>query len=850
MPTSFASAAHKVTSVLPASSDRLTVADFMPADMSKDGLAIEKYFDCRELMAWAAQQLRAEKIGPNADKVVPAPIRVAPENYAEKLRGSGIVIGRNDNVSMTELTVDQLNSQRKDTRFRLLHVTSDKPSESYWVAVAAAKTGRLIRDSIKLVIKADGKGGYYAVTPTGAKITDAVTFAGHQTFGGYAVADAMKDGERYHGMVYGTGTGKSYIMIALALATGQGGVFAVPNEAQINQLKADILTLDPDVGDGGIVTSEQIAPGKEAEFLLNHRLGKPKYIIVSHNDLKRFANADVAKVFSSNSSKGSTSKFDGLSPDFLKSILNDVPWFVDEAHEASPQALEKLRDGYLLRNPDGKTPPNGCQILAITATWIERLDKIFGEPRVKLDLHYALKELRAFREIKIDAIGVESENIDDQVFAFLTDYYGTLTHIEEDNTPESDQKYISMKNISVHPAVAAFRRKSMDGVAEKILARNEVARYEQINMAFMKDPVLLAAVAKAYQQVHDGTYPRLEDLTVQASEMRAATRIRALWRIENEISKHALTPPVPKTIDFNDDYVQEHFQKMIPPHLRHDRTADASWQQVDLPEEARKTLRSKIANVLTRKLVGTFFDSSPNLVRADQVAGTLEGKLTALAKEAAGSKLDPSHSALLTAANDPNSDVHRRLCKLLAPLADKEKILEDLKAGKISSLIISEDSINIVQFPEASYATFVPPGDSEEAARTASRINEGLHVQIIGDSELATGYSNSDILSVQRGIANSIVEAIIRATQMLGRCMRAKDRIAFATDIVLGPLARFLNKNLEDGRPFLMKDVASELFSDLTKIYSRRFTGGRQAHALRPEKRRAHQPKTAQRLTA
>jgi hypothetical protein len=303
--------------------------------------------------------------------------------------------------------------------------------------------------------------------------------------------------------------------------------------------------------------------------------------------------------------------------------------------------------------------------------------------------------------------------------------------------------------------------------------------------------------------------------------MRTTTRIKELWGAEREIfsrevngEKIYIGPDVPEHIDLGDKAIKQRFAGTIEGSM-----VDGN----KLRQEAGKVLKTKIADVITRKALGVFFDTSPDLIRANIISGELKEKLKKFSDRALRGSLDPTQKEWLDQAQNPQGEMYQKIAGLLAPLTDKDRILQDLSDGNFSSLMVNASSIDLEQFPDARYATLVQPGDSAEAARTAERINQGLHVHIVGDSELATGYNNPDILSVQRLIENVIKEGVIRATQILGRCIRAKDLIAFATDFITDNLDPDGELGAVNGSPFDFGLVVNESYRELAAKYNSHF---------------------------
>lgn len=690
------------------------------------------------------------------------------ENYRDVLRDTPISAEQVSKLLQSETDVTGIEGKRRHLRITKVEFTPEKasapstsPQES-WIVEIDKGTGIRPYYGQKAIITRS-RSGHQTRTSTDINISDEITPQDHQTHAVVAIASAAARHVKEMPLVYATGTGKTFILLTPAIANGKG-VFIVPDDKQAAQLLDDIRKFDGDMKEGDIKTSLSIPTGKEKSALARH-----KYVIIKKTDVERFL------------------------PHLKDSLIA-----IDEAQEVDPRVLKTLlagTDRNKVINVNGRLRGSGNTVIPVTATWTDELQAIFGDPLTEIDMHYALNTLKAFRPIHTNKVQfTPNQSTDDRVFDMLLDYYGSKTYKQE-----GDKDHLALKPQAVGDTPPSHR------IIREIMQANEVNRSGTINMAFTKNPELLQGLTDAYQAVFEGSYPRLEELAQKVSEKRALHQNREARRVVDEIM--GKNEPA----------------KHVTIQLKNDAAASCAVSAHDLQKEAQDALKQQIADVTTRKIVGIFADNtSPSIVRSIQKKGQLDNFL----KLYSGSpeRLDTHQKGFISRIKERGEgSPYEAIGKTLDGIANKEEILKAIEQGDYTKLHVKKEAIDLARFPQARYATLVKPGDEAGAADTAQRINRGLHIHIIGDSELATGYSNPDILSVQRVIENLIPEGVIRGTQMLGRAIRAKDGRAFASEYLgpdLNPEGIIGAKN---GRPFLFEDVLSSEYSARAKTYSANF---------------------------
>lgn len=624
--------------------------------------------------------------------------------------------------------------------------------------------------------------GHATKTRHGITITNKIAFQDQQTYGIEKLEEASLNGKRTQAIVYATGTGKSFVLIAPAIANGKG-VFVVSNEAQVLQLKKDIALLDADIKDDDMITSVAIQKGKESQALASH-----KYTVITNADLARFA------------------------PHLERSLIS-----IDEVHEVNPSTLREL-----------SAPGKGNTLQVVTATWTPELQEIFGDPLAEINMHFAANKLKAFRPIHTNVQQFTAQqDADERVFNMMADYYGGITYNKNPNAGAmGNPNPLTLDYLKTDEG----RKLPLDSAIRRIRESNEVRRFDHMNMAFTKNKKLLENLADSYQGVFDGNYRQMDALAKKVSEMRAGGRIAEEMRLSDHLVGRETA-----SVDLSDPAIRERFKGVI---------ASSTIDAKGLQREAQDALKEQVADVITRKVVGLFSDNTPaNVVRSEEKAGKLDEQLKLYSLGELG-KLDKYERGFIEAIKKegPNS-VYENIASQLSGVRNRDEILAAVKKGDFTKLRIDKNAIDLSAFGEARYATSVSQSaalDGEGGvAKTAERINKGYHTHIIGDSELATGYSNPDIMSVQRVIENNIEDSVIRGTQMLGRAIRAKDGIAFASEYLGDNLTKDGVLGNTNGRPFLFEDVMAENYMDRAQTYMANYS---REH---PKTRPATPPETA-----
>ncbi len=628
-----------------------------------------------------------------------------------------------------------------------------------WIVRASVDSPFAVSYGHKVVIR-PSREGHSANTQSGITITDRVGFQDQQIHGVKAFERATLAARRKQAIVYATGTGKSFVLIAPAIANGKG-LFVVPDEKQAQQLRADIVRLDIDVQPDEIVFGDAVASGAELDAIERH-----KYVIVKKDRIAVFA-----------------------------AVLSGQLVSIDEVHEVAPGDLAALL-----------APERGNTVQAVTATWTEPLQALFGDPLTEINLHFVLTKLKAFRPIAANIVHfARSQALSDRVLAMLVDYYGRMAFVTSDNMPGNEDSsgiYLTLEWLKT-PAAQWL---GLDDAIREIRKSDEIRRFDHMNMAFSKNLALLTALTDAYQGVFDGTYVRLDELAATVSVLRARARIVEELRLANAIVGAGSS----RTADAEEPGIRKRFSAVIE---------QARVTASDLQQEARDVLRQQIAEVITRHIVGLFGDNTPaTVIRTHEKRARLRPLLVTFSTDPAA--LDQRQRSFLMRIQErgPGS-IFEKIGAALGPVEGREEILEGVAQGDYTRLIVTKDSIDLRRFPDARYAVLVPPGDERSAAAAAERINSGFHTHIIGDSELATGYSNPDIMSVQRVIEHVIPEGATRAAQIGGRATRDKDGVAFLSEY-LGPdvnVDGVLGRS--EGRPFLFEDVLASDYGKRVKQY-------------------------------
>ncbi len=687
---------------------------------------------------------------------------VDPNKKSVMLKEAGI---DPDDVSKMEVAERTLKDSTSHERTLQVYQITTKDDDISWLASAThgGQDKDLRSFGQKVHIEKDGD-HYASKTKHDITVSSKASLYPQQTHGIHSHKQHEKTHDKEQLLVYATGTGKSFVIVTPAIAQGEG-IYVVPDATMAKQLKDDIKFLDEDLKEGDIRTSLSASKGQEAEHL------DAKHLIITKDDLERFT-----------------------------PHLQDKTLYLDEAHLIAPDTINQLLE-------------QDNTVLAVTATPTRELNEIFGEAIAEINMNFALEELKAFRKIETDLIiHAADSNVEDRVLDLLADYYGKVTFLQEDNLSEEAAKNGGKPRfLDLHDAkdMPEFSTLGPTQLIDAVVEHNELRRSETMNMAFSKSPELIDALTKGYQGVFDGTYERMDELAERVTEQRTEMRIKETLKLETELLHPDASPYVPNNIDLDSPDTQKHFA-----HLIEKSTVTAE----DLQDEAQTTLKQQIANNINRQTIGLLRENTPtNEMRKMEINGQLEDLLDRFSGTP-----DPRDTRAqrvqhtMEARDDDSPFTH--IAALLEPATKKDDILADIENKDYSSLLLKADDIDLSRVPDAVYAAHVPEDDEEKASELAERFKQGKITHLVNDSKLVAGFSNPDVMSVQRNVDTILEDAVTRATQMLGRPIRAKDGVAFASEHVSENFDMDIGE-LGADRPFTFDDVLAPDFLDRAQEY-------------------------------
>lgn len=640
-------------------------------------------------------------------------------------------------------------------------------------------------------------------------------------------AASAQVGEPSHEIgISATGTGKSHIVAHVLKGLGGVGVVIAPKNLG-GQIAKDLREVMP--------SPSRIEEAKKLEgsgnLLAQQLRGFQGVLVIEESDLHRFIGSPQA-------------------PGWLCSAPRKHVC-IDEAHEFT-------------MGGDGTCEAPGVAILqriaasndvlAVTATPTNKLYEALSipvnQPAFSMTMYDAMHVLpeRPFRPLALEMkqvgqpveVGKLSEGDREQLLQqteptmrkeVLAGYFGREEYIAPDYYHPLDKKPclrtdVSQRYASLKDGLASGKAfyQAVPNAPETVnlvpsaiveaMKKNRVRYSTRKHIGFAIRPELLQHVTEDLQAIHEGSYDisALRELTQEVWKRRAQSAIAEYIRMyASEEHDHALPaaireiinrPPL-DALDIRDDRLSdvvqqqkynETIRKIDPEMFR--RYMPELFQEIigkvediDLTQDARQAALNEAQTHIRRKQAEKLLGISDKAARELDLSGELFSKV-----EQSGKSFESEEGAAIAAALD----------KLPTYYA-------------VNTLKQTDGSVKAYYWKngEKRELPFLQIPDNQtgglrtlSAAETVTYlVRAGRIMHVMDNYELTTGFSDPDVMITTR-IVERIGDHLVRATQILGRPIRAKDSVAAVNELV-SPLINLQGERGVD-RHFSCYDVVAK----------------------------------------
>src|SRR3990167_2935004 len=555
-------------------------------------------------------------------------------------------------------------------------------------------------------------------------------------------ADQLNSGSHAELAVMGTATGKSFVLAGITHATGEG-VYVVPNEALVKEMQKTINLLH---GDGtAVLVSDKNMTVEE----FKQKWSENKQIIMTADD-----------------------------PHFREklALIKNRTMLIDEAHE---HTFTVERNNALIN------ARNNNIVIAVTGTPnMELVKSIADNDMAMIDVNVA----RAQREGSVRQVNmVHDKNVksEDLVFKTLLNYFGRDVYWHEGKGVATTNDIKNMLKEGVEE----------DDAISKAMAHNLERASMQKNFVFSGSSSDRANVFKAYNEVKNGSYARLEELNAYVTYLRNQARMEEISMIVKELHPEYTPLQVKEAVD-------KHMDKNLAPPVNIMEEIKVA-QQSQIAKTMNAVALSILASAAGKKVDYTDFEEADRKKSLGDFIKKFDlSNLGNMTKEQFHKKMATELSKVFTdlpkAQKRAYQNEIRKLCDRMYDHYKTNRNMENFE-------FLTGEKVDL----SALHASYMRMAQHKRTRGTHSagildELRSGLVMHVVSDRSYSTGISIKSVLSVQQVISDA-KDSLAHADetmQLQARSIRSKDRGAFVMQIV--------DKKVNPDQYFTIEQVFSE----------------------------------------